>query len=335
MEIFFESKDEFLKGILQRSLNDEGIKITSLDLKKSDEVEIAIVDVRKKTDLENIRKIRERNGRAIIFGLLPYKDDSLKEEIFDAGADEILNFPFEEEEIKILFPSLFAAYKVGKPYSRGRVSDFIAQIEKMVRTFKKSESLGLTLLKKLQVIASYRDNDTSEHTQRVGKVSEMLAERLELPPQKVIEIRLTAPLHDIGKIGIPDSILLKKGGLDEKEWEIMKTHTEIGAKILESDLDVLKCAKKIALYHHEKYDGSGYPTGLKGEEIPIEARIVTVSDSFDAIVSARPYKPPRSYLEGVEELKKNSGSQFDPKVVDAFLKISERIFTLYKNLKNG
>jgi putative two-component system response regulator len=333
MRIFFDSKDEFLKSILEKNLKDEEIEIVPLDVEKIKDVEIAIVDVRTKNELENIRRIRERNGRAIIFGLVPYKGENLKEGIFNAGADEILNFPFEEEEMKVLFPSLFAAYKLGKPYSNGRISDFLNRIKEMAKSIKESERLGLTLLEKLQLIASFRDNDTSEHTQRVGKVSEMLAEEMELSPQQIIEIRLTAPLHDIGKIGIPDSILLKKGRLSEEEWKIMKAHTQIGAKILESNFDILKCAQRIALYHHEKYDGSGYPTNLKGEEIPIEARIVTVADSFDAIVSSRPYKPPRSYLEGMKELKENAGTQFDPKIVEAFEKISEKIFALYRSLK--
>ncbi|WP_456400933.1 HD-GYP domain-containing protein [Mesoaciditoga sp.] len=333
MKVFFDSTDEFLKSILEKNLKSEGVEVTPFDINDIKNMEVAIVDVRKKDDLEKIRMIRERNGRTIIFGLLPYRDEKLKEDIFNAGADEILDFPFDEEELRIIFPALFAAYKLGKPYSSGRISDFLTQFKKMFGSVKKSESLGFTLLKKLQLMASYRDNDTSEHTQRVGKVSEILAEELGLAPEMIIDVRLTAPLHDIGKIGIPDSILLKKGKLDEKEWEIMKTHTQIGAKILESEFDILKCAQKIALYHHEKYDGSGYPTGLKGEEIPIEARIVTVADSFDAIVSERPYKPPRSYLDGLEELKKNSGTQFDPKVVDAFIRVSEKIFTLYKNLK--
>ena len=333
MKLFFDSQDIFLKSILEKSLKDEGIELVPFEIEKSKLVEIAIVDVRKKDDLENIRKIRERNGRAIIFGLLPHKDEVLKNAVFNAGADEILDFPFDEEEVKTLFPSLFAAYKMGGGYSRGRISDFIDHVKRMVKSLKENERLGFTLLEKLQQVASFRDNDTAEHTQRVGKVSEMLAEEIGLSPQEVIDIRLTAPLHDIGKIGIPDSILMKKGSLNEKEWEFMKKHTEIGAEILESDLDILKCAKRIALYHHEKYDGNGYPAGLKGEDIPIEARIVTVADSFDAIVSARPYKPPRSYLEGIEELKRNSGTQFDPKIVNAFVKISERIFTLYKSLK--
>ncbi len=332
-KIFFESKDDFLRKIFEKSLADEGIEVVPFDLENGKKAEIVIVDVRNKDDLKKIRMVRERNGRTIVFAIVPYKDESFKEEIFNAGADEILSIPFEEDEARILFPMLLAAYKVGNPYSRGRMDGFLKQVRKMLNFSHENENLGIVLLEKLQTIASFRDSDTSEHTQRVGRISQLLAEAIQLSPQQSIYIRMTAPLHDIGKIGIPDSILFKNGPLDDEEWKIMKTHTQIGAKILKSDLKILKCARNIALYHHERYDGKGYPSGLAGEKIPIEARIVTVADSFDAIVSTRPYKPPRSYEEGIKELRAGTGGQFDPKIVDAFVKISKSVFLLYDRLK--
>ncbi len=331
-KVFLESKDEFLKKILEKNLADEGIEVMPFNEEEGKRAEVVVVEVKSEENLKKIRMIRAKNGRTVIFALVPYKDEKLREKILNAGADELLQIPLEEDETKILFPMLFASYKLGSPYSRGRMDDFLKQVKKVVNLFHQSENLSLTLLEKLQQVAAFRDNDTSEHTQRVGKISQFLAEEIGLPPKQAISIRITAPLHDIGKIGIPDSILFKKGPLNDKEWEIMKMHTQIGAKILESDVDILRCARNIALYHHERYDGKGYPTQLAGEKIPIEARIVTVADSFDAIVSKRPYKPPRSHGEGVEELKKNSGSQFDPRVVEAFIKISKQIFSLYGRL---
>jgi putative two-component system response regulator len=135
------------------------------------------------------------------------------------------------------------------------------------------------------------------------------------------KITLASPLHDIGKIGIPDSILLKPGKLTPEEFEIMKTHTLIGAKILNSSKqELIQFAKEIALYHHEKYNGKGYPFNLKGEEIPLSARIVAIADVFDALTSKRPYKEPYTISDTIDIIKKDSKEHFDPEIVNIFLK---------------
>jgi putative two-component system response regulator len=173
--------------------------------------------------------------------------------------------------------------------------------------------------------SEYRDDVTEQHTQRVGQLSGMIARELGLPASEAELIRLASPLHDIGKIGIPDRILLKPGRFTEEEFEEMKTHAGIGASILDGSLfPVLQVAKVIALTHHERWDGRGYPSGLKGSDIPLAGRIVAIADFYDALTHQRPYKQAWTKEETVEEIRKQRGAHFDPEIVDAFLKIIER-----------
>ena len=183
----------------------------------------------------------------------------------------------------------------------------------------------LEILHRLGSAGEYRDNETGLHVVRVCHYSRIIAMALGLPEQEAELLYNTAALHDTGKIGIPDSILLKPGKLDEEEWNIMKTHCAIGHEIIGANQNsLLKSAATIALTHHERWDGSGYPKGLKGSEIPLCGRIVSVVDMFDALTSVRPYKSAWSVGEAVEEIERCSGGHFDPQIVDAFmLKIPE------------
>jgi putative two-component system response regulator len=171
----------------------------------------------------------------------------------------------------------------------------------------------------LALAAEYRDDQTYEHTQRVGRTAYLLAEHLGLAAAQAELIRHAAPLHDVGKVGIPDSILLKPAKLTPEEFEIVREHSAAGARILSgSKSDLLIIAQEIAQNHHEWWDGSGYPRGLAGEEIPLTGRIVAVADVFDALAHERPYKTAWSVVDSVHEIRRLSGRQFDPAVVDAF-----------------
>jgi putative two-component system response regulator len=177
-------------------------------------------------------------------------------------------------------------------------------------------------LRRLAIVAEYRDDDTNKHTERVARTAELLANELGLDGDMTWTINRAAPLHDVGKIGIPDAILLKPGQLTVEEFEVIKTHTVIGGRILcESRFPVVKMAMEIAFTHHERWDGSGYPSGLVGEQIPIAGRIVAVADAFDAMTHARPYKGALEIAHAVAEIERCRGSQFDPRVVDAFMKL--------------
>jgi len=179
---------------------------------------------------------------------------------------------------------------------------------------------------RLASAAEFRDKETHMHLGRMSRYSAILAEEMGFPSPWVESLRLASPLHDIGKIGVPDAILRKPGKLTEEEWVEMRKHTLYGADILkDSDSELLQMSYRIALCHHEWWNGQGYPRGLKGEEIPIEARIATVADVFDALTSRRVYKPSFPLDETVEIIKKDSGVHYDPKVIEVFLKALPRL----------
>ncbi len=170
------------------------------------------------------------------------------------------------------------------------------------------------------------DGETGSHIRRIGLYSEAMAQHLDWRPDKIDEIRIAAPMHDIGKIGIPDSILKKPGKLTEAEYAIMKTHSEIGARILSnSSSDLVKMAREIALYHHERWDGSGYPAGLKGRDIPVSARIVAIADVFDALIHKRVYKQEMSIDDALGIMRQGRGSHFDPKLFDLFIELESEM----------
>jgi PAS domain S-box-containing protein len=188
------------------------------------------------------------------------------------------------------------------------------------------EEARLEILRRLALAAEYRDEDTFEHTERVGVSAALLAEQLGLPAADIATLRLAAPLHDVGKLGVSDTILLKPGRLTVAEFEQMKRHTLDGARILTgSSSDVLELAERIALGHHERWDGGGYPSGLAGDDIPLAARIVAVADVFDALTHTRPYKNAWPVADAVAEIRRNRGGQFDPTIVDAFERLDPAI----------
>jgi PAS domain S-box-containing protein len=177
-------------------------------------------------------------------------------------------------------------------------------------------------LRRLALAAEYRDDDTFEHTERVGSTSVAIAAQIGFDRDQVEILRLAAPLHDVGKIGIPDRILLKPGKLTAEEYEVMKTHTMLGARLLTgSGSPVLKMGTLIAESHHERWDGSGYPRGWAGEAIPLVGRIVAVADVFDALTHDRPYKSAWSTDRAIAEIEHRAGSHFDPRIVAAFLSV--------------
>ncbi len=190
--------------------------------------------------------------------------------------------------------------------------------EKVLARTLELEQAQIEILERLALAAEFRDDDTGQHTHRVGEISARLARALALPDAQVELIRRAAPLHDVGKIGIPDSILLKPDKLSTAEFEVMKTHTTIGARILSgSKFPLLQLAREIALAHHERWDGAGFPVGLKGDAVPLHARIVAVADAYDAMTSNRPYRKALSKEEAWGILWDGAGTQWDERVVEA------------------
>lgn len=199
------------------------------------------------------------------------------------------------------------------------LADSTAVALENVRIYAAMEEARLETLQRLALAAEYRDDSTSEHTERVARTAVLIARKLGRPEAEVTLYRLAAPLHDIGKLAVSDALLLKPGKLTPEEVLQMKRHAAAGAAILSgSTSDVLRLASEIALSHHEWWDGSGYPNGLQGEAIPLSGRIVAIADVFDALAHARPYKPAWPLDESVAEIERLCGRQFDPAIVEAF-----------------
>jgi HD-GYP domain-containing protein (c-di-GMP phosphodiesterase class II) len=181
------------------------------------------------------------------------------------------------------------------------------------------EQAALDTLRRLALAAEYRDDNTHEHTQRVGELAARLARHLGHEDRTVWLIREVAPLHDLGKIAIPDTVLLKPGRLTREEFEVVKTHAVLGARVLAGgESDLLSAAERTVRSHHERWDGTGYPDGLRGTGIPLEGRLVHVADVFDVLVHERPYKESWTVEAAAEEIRRGAGTQFDPDVVRAF-----------------
>ncbi|GLP97259.1 HD-GYP domain-containing protein [Paraferrimonas sedimenticola] len=238
------------------------------------------------------------------------------------------NNQVEDEEAGF---SLGAVDYLTKPVSpsivRARVRTHLAlhqqhqTLESMVleRT-KELESTRLDIVRKLARAGEYKDNTTGMHIERIAWFARIVARKMNLSEKWCELLFHASPMHDIGKIGIPDRILLKPGKLDNEEWQEMKRHTEYGAQIIGDDgTPLLKMAREIALNHHEKWDGSGYPNGISGEEIPLSARIVAIVDVYDALTSQRPYKSSWDQQQTLELIQSESGRHFDPEIVDVFL----------------
>jgi cyclic di-GMP phosphodiesterase len=187
----------------------------------------------------------------------------------------------------------------------------------------------LEVTQRLGRAAEFRDNETGMHVIRIGHFSRLIAKALGVDAEWEELIFHAAPMHDVGKIGIPDNILMKPGKLDPNEWEVMKMHSAMGGKILSGGTsELVKMSESIAMAHHEKWDGSGYPKGLQGEDIPLEGRIVAVADVFDALTSVRPYKKAWTVEKSMALIEEESGKHFDPEIVQAFKKILPEILDI-------
>jgi putative two-component system response regulator len=268
-------------------------------------------------------KANELTKHIPIILITALSDRNSRIEGLEAGAEEFVNKPIDQMELSIRVKNLLRL----KEYS-DLLSEHKVTLEEEVKN--RTEELydtRLEVIRSLGRVAEFRDNETGMHIIRMSKYSKLIALEAGLGDQISDLILNASPMHDIGKVGIPDEILLKPGKLSPMEWSIMKTHTIIGGRVLsaKSECELIQMAKSIALNHHEKWDGSGYPNGLKEEEIPFEARIVAVADVFDALLSKRPYKEPWSKESALDELRKGKGLHFEPLLVDLFCDVQPQV----------
>jgi putative two-component system response regulator len=243
-----------------------------------------------------------------------------KREALSRGAKDFLNKPFNSDEVVLRIGTLLETRFL---YLQIQSQNQILEAKVRDRT-RELESAQIEIIERLARAAEFRDDNTGQHTERVGQMAALLARQIGLPDAQVSLIRRAAPLHDVGKIGIPDSILLKLGKLTADEFALVKTHTSIGARILSgSRFTILRLAEEIAFNHHERWDGDGY-AGVVGSAIPLAGRIVAVADVFDALTQKRPYKAAWSISDAITEMERQRGKQFDPTLVDAFLRVIEQ-----------
>ncbi len=233
-----------------------------------------------------------------------------------AGARDFIGKPFDRNELLMRVRNLLDAQLAHR-----LLHDQKTVLEEMVniRT-EELRNTRLQIVQRLGMAAEYRDEETGNHILRMSHISALLAKKIGWNDAECELMLNASPMHDIGKIGIPDAIMLKPGKFEPHEWEIMKTHAVIGGKLLDGDdSDLMRMAKEIALSHHEKWDGSGYPNGLAGEAIPQSGRIAALADVFDALTSERPYKKAWAIEDAVTLIGENRGTHFDPQLVDIFL----------------
>lgn len=243
----------------------------------------------------------------------------------ESGAKDFLNKPYDRREALLRIHNIIQVRLLHQEsLSQRKTLD-----RKVKQRTQELYNTQLDVINRLSMAVDCKDSETGMHINRMSLYSACLAAKIGMSKEECQLILNASPLHDIGKIGIPDSILLKPGKLDKDKWITMQAHTTLGADLLSSGKSkLLKLAREIALYHHEKWDGNGYPARIKGNEIPLVARICGLCDVFDALTTRRPYKEPWSVEDAVKEIKKCSGTHFDPKLVEFFMKCLPKILKI-------
>jgi putative two-component system response regulator len=264
----------------------------------------------------------------------------------EAGANDFIAKPVDETELRVRATSLLtmkAAQDEVKRYQthletmcEERTASLRKALEHMAEAQRMAYQAQLETVERLAILAEYKDKVTGRHIQRMSEYSAVLARGLKLPPSEVELILHASRMHDVGKIAVPEAILRKPAELDMQEWTVMRQHSAIGSRILEnSSSQILQAGRVIALNHHERWDGRGYPAGLAGSDIPLWGRICAVADVFDAVTSERPYKPAFPNDEALEILREGKGKHFDPRVVEVFFECLDDILAIQKKYKDG
>lgn len=283
---------------------------------------------------EVIRRVRQHDTHRllpiILVTALRETEDRVKG--IEAGCDDFISKPVDKMELLARVRSLLKVKAYNDLMGNYRTeleSEVTRKTGELKNAFERIKADSLETIYRLSMASEYKDKETGAHIKRMSRYSAAVAHRLGLTKSDIETMLYSAPMHDLGKIGIPDLILLKPGRLDPAEWEIMKQHTIIGANILKgSSAEFIRLGETIAQSHHEKWDGSGYPKGLNGSQIPIAGRITAIADVFDALTSKRPYKEAFSVEKSLNLVREGRGSHFDPDVADAFFAVEDEILAI-------
>lgn len=315
--------------------------IEALEMFQKERYDIVITDIKmpQMNGIELLESIHRISPETPIILMTAYAEIDLAVQAVKKGAFDFILKPFHSDEIKNSIDKAGRYLKlieVEKNYKQMLEEEVLKKTAELRSAMSLLEKASKEMVERLITAAEYRDDDTGSHIKRIGLYAKELCSSLGCSEKFVNAMLFASPMHDIGKVGIPDSVLLKPGKLTNEEFELMKSHTIIGAKILSgSDYEYIRLAESIALTHHERYDGSGYPNGLKGEEIPLEGRVLIIIDQYDALRSKRPYKEGFSHEKSFEIITKGDGrtqpSFFDPEVLNAFIKIHKKFDEIFNS----
>jgi len=347
-KILIVDDEAHVRSMMQAVLTDEGYSldfavdgVQALEKIHENPPDIVLLDITmpRKDGIEVVRELKEDEKTRLIPVVIVTALRGLDELVraLEAGADDFLNKPVNITELKTRVRSLVKVKAYNDHlinYQKELEREVGKQTAELRKASDKIKNASLETIYRLSKAAEYKDEETGNHIMRVSRYSAEIARRLGMGNGDVENILYATPMHDVGKIGIPDHILLKPAKLDPDEFAIMKTHTTIGKGILEgSDSTLIQTAEIVAFTHHEKWDGSGYPQGLEEEEIPLASRIMSVADVFDALTSKRPYKEAFSVERSLDIMKKDRAKHFDPEVLDAFFDIEENILSIKEEFR--
>lgn len=315
-----------IDGYLNVISTTDPTQVESIYLEQNSDLVLLDLNMPEMDGYQVLAKIREVDpDYPPIIVLTAQSDRESRIKALDLGARDFLAKPFDRVELMTRIRNMLEVRIMTKAMkNQNQILDGMVQ----ERT-KELNDTRLEVIRRLGRAAEYRDDLTGYHIVRMSRYSQLLALAVGVSETEAEMVLNASPMHDIGKIGIPDNVLLKKGKLEPDEWKIMQTHVDIGVEILSgSSSALMDMAAEIAQNHHEKWDGSGYPHALAGEDIPLTGRIVAVADVFDALTTERPYKKAWPVNEAVEFLKEQSGKHFEPRLVDAFLEILPDILAI-------
>jgi putative two-component system response regulator len=315
-------------------------------LRERDDVALVLLDVGlaegSQAGMHYLETLRIEHPEIAVVMLTGRRDPGMADRAFANGAYGYVVKPFGVRELQLAVKSALTRRVVHRREGQARsqlervvaerTAALAAAVERLEAAEREVRASRRELVRRLGLALEIRDRDTGRHTERMSLYCELIARRGGLPSDHVERIRVAAPLHDVGKIGIPDAILRKTGPLTEEEFALIRTHPVVGARMLEgSDDPVIRCSAVIARTHHERLDGSGYPDRLRGTRIPLEGRIAAIADTFDAATSDRSYRPALPIADTLEIIRSGRGTLFDPALVDVFLGAEDEVRSIARN----